>query len=269
MDEVLAFPKSGFGILSRAEGEASPVVLVLLNAGLTHRVGPFRSYVHFARRLAASGVHVFRFDLPRVGDGPATGVSVDGMVTDAFDLLERHTGARRFVVGGICAAADLAWRLAPQDPRIAGVWLFDGFAHRGAWYALARLRRALRKPVAQWPALVRRVLGGVRTAAAGQPVSSLRDWQEPRVFRDQARQLLERGVRILAMYTGGVSSYLLHPAQLGQTFGRARMHPGLQVEYWPQLDHTLMSPADRDHVLRGLQAWFESSGLRGGPAPAG
>lgn len=266
MDEVLAFPGSGFGILSRARDGRSPVAMVLLNAGLTHRVGPFRSYVHFARHLADRGVDVFRFDLPRVGDGEAGGMSADAMVAAAFDMLEQHTGAKRFVIGGICSAADMAWRIAPQDPRIAGVWLFDGFAQRGPWYALARVRRALRRPPAQWPSVAGRVLGYARSAAARQPQpsSTMRDWPEPEAFRRQAARLLECGVRILAMYTGGISSYLLHPGQLDQTFGRVRRHVGLQVEYWPQLDHTLMSPTDRERVARGLANWFEVSGLRDG-----
>src|SRR3546814_18963310 len=84
---------------------------------LTHRVGPFRGYVGIARYLATRGVDVFRFDLPRVGDGPAAGVSVGAMVAATLDTLEREAGARCFVIGGICSAADMAWHIAPDDPR--------------------------------------------------------------------------------------------------------------------------------------------------------
>src|SRR3546814_12138903 len=105
---------------------AAPVSRVLLNAGLTHRVVPFRGYVAIARYLATRGVDVFRFDLPRVGDGPAAGVSVGAMVAATLDTLEREAGARCFVIGGICSAADMAWHIAQDDPRIAGVRLLDG-----------------------------------------------------------------------------------------------------------------------------------------------
>src|SRR3546814_18531416 len=92
---------------------------------------PFRGYVGIARYLATRGVDVFRFDLPRVGDGPAAGLSVGAMVAATLDTLEREAGARCFVIGGICSAADMAWHTAQDAPRIAGVWLPAGFATRG------------------------------------------------------------------------------------------------------------------------------------------
>jgi alpha-beta hydrolase superfamily lysophospholipase len=263
MDEVLTIPGAGFGILSRGRGARSPIAVVLLNAGLTHRVGPFRCYVRFARYLAERGVDVFRFDLPRVGDGPVAGATAETAIAAALDLLERQTGAQHFVVGGICSAADLAWRVAQQEPRITGLWLFDGYARRGPWYALARIRRAARRPLWQWPALALRLLGGVRTGPSAEPNTLYRDWPEPDAFRQQASRYLERGVRILAMYTGGVSSYLMHPRQLRDTFGGAATHPGLQLDYRPDLDHTLMSPADRDSAAERLGDW-----LAGFAAPA-
>src|SRR3546814_9876105 len=141
----------GDGLLTPATGPAAPVRLVLLNAGLTHRVGPCRGYVAIARYLASRGVDVFRFDLPRVGDGPGAGVSVGAMVAATLDTLEREAGARCFVIGGICSAAAMAWHIAQDEPRIAGVWLLDGFAHRGRWFRLSRVRKALRRPLWQWP----------------------------------------------------------------------------------------------------------------------
>ncbi|HEY9541521.1 MAG TPA: hypothetical protein VIR05_07785 [Luteimonas sp.] len=259
MDEVIDIPGFGYGILTPATARAAPVTLVLLNAGLTHRVGPFRGYVAIARYLATRGVDVFRFDLPRVGDGPAAGVSVGAMVAATLDTLEREAGARCFVIGGICSAADMAWHIAQDDPRIAGVWLLDGFAHRGRWFRLARVRKALRRPPWQWPRLAWRLLRGLRpeepTRAAD--IAVIRDWPEPKEFRRQSTNLLSRGVRILAMYTGGVSKYMMDRRQLDDTFGESCRHAGLATTYWPEFDHTLMSPADRDRVLSSVGDWCE------------
>ncbi|MBJ7574531.1 hypothetical protein [Luteimonas sp. MC1828] len=259
MDEVIDIPGFGYGILTPARRRATPVTLVLLNAGLTHRVGPFRSYVAIARYLATRSVDVFRFDLPRVGDGPAAGVSVNAMVAAALDALEREVGSRRFVIGGICSAADMAWHIAQHDPRIAGVWLLDGFAHRGRWFRLARVRKALRRPPWQWPGLAWRLLRGLRPEEGvyAADIAVIRDWPEPKAFRRQSTDLLSRGVRILAMYTGGVSKYMLDRRQLDDTFGKSCRHAGLTTTYWPAFDHTLMSPADRDHVLSSLGDWCE------------
>lgn len=259
MDEVIDIPGFGYGILTPARRRATPVTLVLLNAGLTHRVGPFRGYVAIARYLATRGVDVFRFDLPRVGDGPAAGVSVNAMVAAALDALEREVGSRCFVIGGICSAADMAWHIAQDDPRIAGVWLLDGFAHRGRWFRLARVRKALRRPPWQWPGLAWRLLRGLRPEEGvyAADIAVIRDWPEPKAFRRQSTDLLSRGVRILAMYTGGVSKYMLDRRQLDDTFGKSCRHAGLTTTYWPAFDHTLMSPADRDHVLSSLGDWCE------------
>src|SRR3546814_16490855 len=118
------------------------------------------------------------------------------MVAATLDTLEREAGARCFVIGGICSAADMAWHIAQDDPRIAGVWLLDGFAHRGRWFRLARVRKALRRPPWQWPRLAWRLLRGLRpeepTRAAD--IAVLRDWPEPKAFRRQSASLLSRGV---------------------------------------------------------------------------
>src|SRR3546814_4626444 len=73
----------------------------------------------------------------------------------------------------------------------------------------------------QWPRLAWRLLRGLRpeepTRAAD--IAVIRDWPEPKEFRRQSTNLLSRGVRILAMYTGGVSKYMMDRRQLDDTFG--------------------------------------------------
>jgi len=46
---------------------ARPAV-ILLNAGLLHRIGPNRVHVRLARRLAEAGFVVMRFDYSGIGD---------------------------------------------------------------------------------------------------------------------------------------------------------------------------------------------------------
>src|SRR3546814_16999329 len=59
------------------------------------------------------------------------------------------------------------------------------------------------------------------------------------------------------MYTGGVSKYMMDRRQLDDTFGESCRHAGLATTYWPEFDHTLMSPADRDRVLSSIGDWCE------------
>jgi hypothetical protein len=66
-DSILDLGQGRFGLLQAAQTPPA-VMFVLLNAGAVHRQGPFRLYVHLARRLAALGFSCVRFDQPGIGD---------------------------------------------------------------------------------------------------------------------------------------------------------------------------------------------------------
>lgn len=259
MEEIIALDGDGaFGLLTRAQGARDGRVVVLFNAGLVHRVGPQRLHVDLARALAARGVDVFRFDLPGIGDARMDGAAVPREVASrVFDRLQAETGATGFIVGGICSAADLGWQVAAADARVRGLLLIDPMAVRGAWYRIGRLRMALRAPPWQWPAnLLRRLRPAPRVDAVPEAsVEDYRDWPAPEAFRVQAAALLERGTGVLALYTGGVADYLLHPGQIDDTFGPARRHPGLRVEFRPALDHIFYALRDRREVVRLVVDW--------------
>ena len=55
-------------VAPRRRAEAGQPWVVLLNAGIIHRIGPNRLYVQLARRLASRGHAVLRFDLAGIGD---------------------------------------------------------------------------------------------------------------------------------------------------------------------------------------------------------
>lgn len=259
MEEIIALAgDGGFGILTRAQGTRDGRTVVLFNAGLLHRVGPQRLHVDLARALAARGFDVFRFDLPGIGDAKMDGsASQREVASQVFDRLQAATGARGFVIGGICSAADLGWQVAVADARVEGLLLIDPMAVRGSWYHVGRLRMALRAPPWHWPAkLLRRLRPAPRADAAHEAsIEDYRDWPAPANFRAQAAALLGRGTRILALYTGGVADYLLHPRQVDETFGASRRHPGLHVEFRPALDHIFFALGDRRAVTGLIVDW--------------
>src|SRR5690606_8079092 len=148
MEELLDIGMEGaFGILTRAQAPGRGVAVVLFNAGLIHRSGPLRFHVDLARRLAASGFDVLRFDLPGIGDAPMEGAGAPQVVaTQAFDRLQAATGAQGVICGGICSAADLGWRMAILDERVRGLVLIDPMAVRGGWYRFGRIRMLMRRP---------------------------------------------------------------------------------------------------------------------------
>jgi hypothetical protein len=265
---VLRLHEDGrFGLLTRPDAGPCTRVVVLFNAGLTHRSGPQRFHVELARRLSAGGATVFRFDLPGVGDAAHAGAtSQEAAVAQAFDALQAATGAASFVVGGICSAADLGWRVAVADPRVQGLLLIDPMAVRGPWFRVGRWRMALRSAPSSWPAKLARRLRGTRgavQAGADTPVplaiDAYRGWPTPDAFRTQAAALLARGVRMLELYTGGVSDYLLHARQIDATFGLARRHAGLRVHFRPDLDHILFALAHRREVIALVDRWLRDA----------
>jgi hypothetical protein len=274
MEEVIRIGDDGeFGILTRAKSAHRGICVVLFNAGVIHRSGPQRVHVELARRLSASGFDVFRFDLPGIGDAAmASDRSPHEVVERVFDLLMARTGSSGLVVGGICSAADMGWRVALEDERVRGLLLIDPMAVKGRWYRVGRVQLAMRSPLWQWPAkLLRRLRAGHDMSSAGaganEPaIEDYRDWPSPDEFRRQAGEMLARGVRILALYTGGVADYMLHARQIDETFGEHRAHPRLQVRFDPALDHILFAASDRRRVVEEIAGWverFESS-----PRPA-
>lgn len=252
-EEVLDLPGGAFGLLAPGRAPARGVGVVLFNAGLIHRPGPLRLHVDLARRLAGAGFDVLRFDLPGIGDTPSGDDAMSAAVA-ALDAVAARTGATSFVVGGVCSAADLGWRMAMADDRVRGLLLIDPFAVRNGWYHVGRLRAALRLPPRE---LLRKLRGRIRRGRR-EPVplaGDYRDWPDPAGFRQQLAGMLARGVRVFALYTGGVGDYLLHGRQLVATFGASRRHPGLELEFRPWLDHILFAARDRADVVDAISNW--------------
>ncbi|KAB2882946.1 MAG: hypothetical protein F9K40_23225, partial [Kofleriaceae bacterium] len=106
-------------------------VVIFLNAGVLHRVGPHRLHVNLARRLAARGISSLRLDLSGIGDSRSVPGSLSfrqSAVADtraAMDQLGAELGARRFILFGLCSGADNALATAEVDPRVTGIIVLD------------------------------------------------------------------------------------------------------------------------------------------------
>jgi pimeloyl-ACP methyl ester carboxylesterase len=255
MDEVIALDGGhSFGVLTRGIGQRRRKAVVFFNAGLIHRVGPFRLHVQLARELSEQGFDVFRFDLPQRGDAPTGSHSTkEQAVDEVFDAIEAVTGSRHFIVGGICSAADLGWKIAATDARVVGLLLMDGMAVRNFWFRVGQLSLFLKRPAVSWPGMALRFFRPKSAALPG--IMDYRDWPEPAQFRQQLAQMLARGVSVLALYTGGVSYYLLHPRQLDAGYGAWRRHPRLHLDFMPEIDHLLFSPVHRRRILDRIHVW--------------
>jgi alpha-beta hydrolase superfamily lysophospholipase len=125
-----------FGVVHEpAVARRRQVPVILLCPGTKSRVAPHRLYVKLARRLAASGFTVLRFDFAGLGDSEgavAEATTADFFATvqlgryvddtrAAMDWMAREYGARRFVLAGLCGGAITGLLAGARDERVAGL----------------------------------------------------------------------------------------------------------------------------------------------------
>ncbi|UXI66350.1 hypothetical protein [Tahibacter amnicola] len=254
-EHVLPLDDGQFGIVTLPTQTPRRCGVVLLNAGMIHRIGPFRLHVELARQLALAGYPTLRFDAPGIGDALVRSDSAaTTAVARALDRFAERTGTPRFVVGGICSAADLAWKLALTDARVNGVLMLDGLARTGPWFRLGQLLLALQRPPSRWWAMLRNRMQ--RQGVPAATVADYRHWPAPGAEQAQLAALLDRGVRLLALYTGGAANYFLHQRQFRHTFGDAARNPLVTLAHWRECDHLFFDPAQRQRLARTVLEWL-------------
>ena len=167
VEEALVFRCGGeplVGVLSLgvADGDTALVIVV---GGPQYRAGSHRQFVLLARRLAAAGTAVLRFDVRGMGDsgGAQRGFeSVSDDIGAAIDALRaRLPAVTRVALWGLCdgASAALLYCDATRDARVAGLCLLNPWVRSPASLARTQVRHYYLQRVLQ-PAFWRKLLGG-------------------------------------------------------------------------------------------------------------
>ncbi|MDT8368400.1 MAG: alpha/beta fold hydrolase [Longimicrobiales bacterium] len=282
LEEAVSFGsgKGLVGILHRTAPDAPRgIPILILNAGIIHRVGPNRLHVELARALAARGHPVLRFDLSGVGDSapPRSSdlrASVMADVSEAVDEVVRWTGAERCVVAGLCAGADNAFAAALRDPRIGGVVCVDGttfrtrrfhlrrfldrVSNRRSWVAFFQGKSAVWKLFFRLPSriLPRRIRPREASTGSRRPAfygMSAATREETAAGLDL---LLSRGVRLLYVFTGGIRARYNHATQFVDALPEVTLGKGFQLEYLPEADHTFHEREQRRRLTGFLLEWL-------------
>jgi len=247
------------GIAGVPEQPAETPGVIVLNAGLVHRIGPFRLHVELARRLNACGYPTLRFDLSTVGDSAASEESqtreqqVCADVDDAMTLLGEQAGCTRFVVIGLCSGAQNAHTVACVDPKIAGAVFLDGYAYRTFGYKLRRYLPKLFDPASWRRALTHRQRSV--EVAAGEAVFSVAPLPIA-VVRQDLTGMLARGLKLCLIYSGGISNYFNHARQFRECFGRLVGHPNISTHFFAETDHTYILTGDRRRLIETIERWI-------------
>jgi pimeloyl-ACP methyl ester carboxylesterase len=247
-EEIVTFgsTRSLVGVIHRPDGGAArsdlPAVL-MLNAGILHRVGPNRLYVRIARLLEQSGFTVLRFDVWGIGDSQeqshlqAAGHDQNGHgqsgngarpsrtfvddTLEAFKLLRERVGAERFMLMGICMGARIALEVASRDPRVESLVLMEGIYVKTPRYYISRVLdpekwRRVVTGESQMVRKARRVLsrrrGGGSNGNGARPQADRPDKPAPTLVLDESRDknmketlagLLARGTKIMLVFRDG------------------------------------------------------------------
>ncbi len=266
-EEILPIGDGLVGVVCLPAGgpEADLPVVLILNSGVIHRVGACRVSVKLARNLASAGYVAYRFDHSGIGDSPPSrsGLDVDaGQVSEivkAMTVLEHRTGSSRFILYGLCSGARAGFQAALADSRVVGIVQVDGFAYRTFRYYLLKSLRRLRhfrtipRVLGRWLGLIK---PPVRDGTDGDMwVQEWPDYPPQEEVAAGYARLVERGVRIRAIYTGSwKDEYNYH----GQFFD---MYPGvdfgglLSLQYLPHAQHILPHPSDQGRVVEGVTEW--------------
>ncbi|TAL71397.1 MAG: alpha/beta hydrolase [Rhodanobacter sp.] len=237
----------------------APVGAIVLNAGMVHRVGPFRLHVDLTRRLNAAGYPTLRMDLSTLGDSGASGqnqshaTEVLADVADAMNLLGTHAGCERFVLIGLCAGAANSHTVACVNPRVAGVVFIDGYVYRTFGFNLRHYLPRLLSPVR----VLRRVarMARQRRKPEGRAVFEVTVPPRDQVRRNYA-DMLARGLKLCFIYSGGISEHFNHARQFGEIYGPLARDPGASVHYLAHTDHTYALTADRKLLIDTITDWF-------------
>jgi hypothetical protein len=271
-EEPLQFGEGGrlFGILTLpsvppCNAQALPV-FVFLNAGLLHRVGPYRLYVRLVRNLAQMGFSSLRVDLAGRGDsserfGLTNQQSVAADYEEIVGVLESRLGRLRLVLGGLCSAADNAIRLARADQRVIGMLLLDPVCSLDDGFRARAVIMKYTNP-ARYLVWLKRRLNLLATLPGENWNDSemidpltLRDAPTGEQLRAAFEAICERRGRVLSVFTQYATQYYNQLGQLGRTLDVVGYQRFCTEIFWPQMAHTYTLELHRRRLIEEIKNW--------------
>lgn len=264
-ERPLVFGNRLLGVLSEPADRGDRPGLIILNAGLIHRVGPGRFSVEVARTAARSGFAAFRFDFSGLGDSEPRARplgSVESAVADAreaMDALGAELGLRRFVLFGLCSGGVLAHHIAVADARVVGAAMLDGYVFHTvrsftsvAWERLGPLHRLPGRTL-RWAK--RRLAGSPPPLVGIEGGGFIPPW--PRRSRALAdlQELRSRGVPLLLVFSGEWKLYR-HDEQMAAVLRSVDYGNLLTEVRIPGAEHLYFTRPERDLLLNTFARWL-------------
>lgn len=255
-ENILTFGEGGrlTATLTRPNGPTKSTAVLLLNAGVIHRMGPHRINVKLARALADQGYAVLRLDLSGQGDSEpsSTALSYDQQAVvdlqSAMDLVERLTSIQTFALAGICSAAHHGVSTAMADDRLKALWLMDTHSYPNAKTALVRVKRQLQvNPigtllgwVSRIPSVLIKLLSTASTTGNAAPPRLDNPYASPsrEELATRMQTIVDKQVRVQLIYSGSFLWQFNYANQWRDTFKAYPAVAELPCDLIPDLDHT-------------------------------
>ena len=265
------------------QGHTARPAVILLNAGIIHRVGPCRLYVKLARRLAQRGFVVLRFDVSGIGDSPSRRDNLPFArssiqeTQEAMDYLGRTRGVRSFLLGGLCTGAVVGYEAALADTRVTGVLLINAqglipeseeqiqayIANRAnrRYY----LRNALYNP-GSWMRLLRgavdfkdilRVLG--LKSGGLRPITANGNAEVDKI-RAGFQALAERGAELCFLFSDGDPGIDELHIIMGDRMAELRGRKNVRYSVVEQTDHMFTALVKQQNFLSLATDWLQGVG---------
>ena len=287
-ERALNFSCQGQHLVGVASLPAAPrrVGMLIVVGGPQYRAGSHRQFVQLARRAAAEGHAVLRFDCRGMGDSSGEQRSFEDIGPDIAAavqaLLQAAPAVQQVVLWGLCDGASAALLYlgeSARDPRVTGLCLLNPWVRSEATLARTHVKhyytQRLRQPEF-WAKLLRggvawQALGGlVRSlrlaAGSARPALSAPDAHLPYPAR-MALNWQRFGGRILLLLSGNdfTAQEFMEAWRTDTAWQTAAKHARLQRVDLAGADHTLSSDTSRlameDECLRWLAEMASAAAL--------
>lgn len=241
--------------------------LLFLNAGFLHKTGFNRFNTDLARQLSAYGYSSLRFDLHGLGDSATCPSSIDYEkqaiidIQQAIDEVTERCGTQNCIIIGLCSGADFAHTAAIIDKRISGLVLMDGYAYRTLGYYLRDYGSGIVNPYRS----VRFVINRVRkrffstTLQKNKKLGNevyIRSFPPKKLIMKQLQELIDRGVKIFFIYSGGIPLYYNYADQFFDMFRSVNFKGMIFHRYFKEADHTYTIVSVRQKLKSTISEWI-------------
>jgi pimeloyl-ACP methyl ester carboxylesterase len=238
--------------------------IILLNAGIIHRVGPNRIHVKIARTLAPMGFVILRFDFSGIGDSKVRDdnlpfeESAVRETQEAMDYLSATRGIERFHLLGISSGAIVSYKTAGRDPRVIGATLINPASYGDELRSYAKARRYWKNALSDPKRWAKAFIGKANYQIIGPRFRAVFSSRRKALsvanhIAADFHSLIERGVDLRLVYSKGDLGLDCLDVILGNELRELSKRGTLKLEIIPQADHTCTLLESQQRLLKVVQ----------------